>query len=359
MIKHRFSKDLDIEFSDILRKRVNNYFIENNLEKGANSEMVYKSITALSLYLLPYFIIVSTLTESILILFGLWIIMGLGKAFVGASVMHDAVHGSYSRKANVNKVMSLTAQLIGMDPEVWKIQHNVLHHTYPNIEDADEDIAPRFVMRFSPNQPRKWFHRYQHIYVWFFYSLSTFLWVLAKDFFKITHYKNEKLLRSKSEFNRIIRNMIISKAIYLLIFLSIPMYMLSIPIWLTFLMFFVMHLSAGLTLSLIFQPAHVISTSDFVVLNEVNIERNWSVHQLMTTSNFAMKNKFITWVFGGLNFQVEHHLFPNICHIHYPRISEIVRETTLDFGLPYYAQESFSSAVVNHYTMLKELGRKN
>ena len=182
MIRYKFSRTLDTEFSDVLRKRANAYFKENELRKDANTTMWVKSAVALSFYLIPFAFILSGMTQNLWILFGLWMLMGFGKAFVGMSVMHDSVHGSYSKNKKTNNLMAFTARLLGMDPVVWNVQHNVLHHTYPNIEGADEDIAPRYVMRFSPNQPLRWFHRFQHIYVWFFYGLSTFQWVTIQGF---------------------------------------------------------------------------------------------------------------------------------------------------------------------------------
>ena len=357
MIKYRFSKDKDNEFSEVLRERVNAYFKEKGIRKTANSTMRIKSAVALSTYLLPYFIIVSGQVVNTGLLFGIWMVMGFGKAFVGMSVMHDSVHGSYSKKRKVSKALAFTARMLGMDPNVWNIQHNVLHHTYPNIEGADEDIAPRYVMRFSPNQPLMWFHRFQHIYVWLFYSLSTFQWVSVKDFNKLAYYRREGLVKKGREYNRILFRMIFWKALYFLFILGVPMFVLPQPAWLIFLMYFAMHVVAGLTLSFIFQPAHVISTSDFIESNEEVIDVNWSVHQLNTTSNFGIQKPILTYIAGGLNFQVEHHLFPHVCHVHYPAISKIVQQTAQEFKIPYHVRPSLSDAVINHYKTLKILGK--
>ena len=357
MIHYKFSRSINQEFSDLLKRRVNDYFQENGLHRKANSEMVSKSILAFSLYLIPYFIILFAGITSTPVLFVLWILMGFGISFVGTSIMHDALHGAYSSRKSVNSLMGFSAALLGVDPTMWKIQHNVLHHTYTNIEHADEDIEPRFVLRFSPHQPKKWFHQFQHLYVWFFYSLSTVIWITAKDFVKLFKYREKGFVKAGSDFRKKLALITFRKVSYFTFFLVLPIVMLDIPVGMTLLMFFTMHLVAGMSLSLIFQPAHVIETSDFIEQDEEWINENWSVHQILTTTNFAMKSKFIYWFSGGLNFQLEHHLFPNICHVHYPEISKILQKTTAEFNLPYHTKKTFFGAVYAPLQNVKRPGK--
>lgn len=356
MIRYKFSKELDQEFSSTLRKRVNQYFKANEISRNGNANMVGKTVAALSLYLLPFGLLLSGLVTSIPLMFLMWMLMGLGMAFIGTSVMHDALHGSYSNSKSVNTFLGWSAMLLGADGEMWKIQHNVLHHTYTNIEDADEDIQPRYVLRFSPHQPLRWFHRYQHVYALFFYSISTLVWITAKDFKKLADYSDKGLIKPKAK-KRLLRGIILRKVMYYAIFLALPLWLVPAPAWLIGLMFISMHFTASLLLSLIFQPAHVMPSSEFIMQDEEEIEQNWNVHQLTTTTNFGMNNRMLGWFIGGLNFQIEHHLFPNVCHVHYANLSKIVQETTAEFNLPYYAKSSFSGAIADHFKMLKALGR--
>jgi linoleoyl-CoA desaturase len=253
--------------------------------------------------------------------------------------------------------MGFSAVGLGVDPNIWKIQHNVLHHTYTNIEDADEDIMPRYVMRFSPHQPRKWFHKYQYIYALFFYGISTLTWVGYKDYMKVIQYRNRGLIKPGKPYRKAIFKVIFRKLLYYTLFLVLPMILVPVPFWLILLMFVSMHLVTGVLLSLIFQTAHVMPTSSFIDQEEQEIGQNWLAHQLSTTTNYAMSNRFISWCFGCLNHQVEHHLFPNICHVHYPKIASIVQRTANEFSLPYYAEKSLPSAIMNHFRMLRMLGR--
>ncbi|QCK16902.1 fatty acid desaturase family protein [Mangrovivirga cuniculi] len=359
MIRYKFSRTINKEFSAEIKKNVNEYFKKNQLKKTGNNTVLFKTIFALSVYLVPFILMLTGVIQNPILMFGAWITMGLGMAFIGTSVMHDALHGSLSGKKMLNNLLGLTAPLMGVDGRLWQLQHNVLHHTYTNIEDADEDIQPRYVLRFTPNQPRRWFHRYQHIYAIFLYSISTIQWMAIKDYIKVFNYRRKGLIKSNKEVAIRMTKIIISKIFYLGVFLVLPIVLFSTPAWLTVLMFLTMHAVAGLSLSLIFQPAHVVPTSDFVMQDEQMIEENWSVHQILTTSNFAMNNKVLSYFIGGLNYQIEHHLFPYVCHVHYPEISRIIQKTTEKYNLPYFYEKSFTSALISHFKLLKTLGRQD
>jgi linoleoyl-CoA desaturase len=339
---------------------VNDYFQTNELNQNANGEMITKTVLMLLFYIAPLGVILFAGLSNLYVLFGLWMIMGVGKSLIGMSVMHDNLHGSYTKKKWVSEfVGALSTWSIGIDPAIWKIQHNVLHHTYTNIDHADEDIESRYIFRFTPNQPRRWFHRFQHLYAPVFYSLLTFIWIIAKDFIKLFNYKSKGLIKPGHNFTKHVMTIVARKVFYVAVFLVAPTFMLPYSFGIVFLMFLSMHLVAGLILSLVFQPAHVVPTSSFTETEEVMIEENWQVHQLLTTSNFGMNSRLLSWLIGGLNFQVEHHLFPNICHVHYPKLAKIVQKTAAEFNIPYYAQKSFGAAVMNHFIMLRDLGRQD
>ncbi len=357
MIRYKFSRQINQEFAVTLKKRVNDYFKESELSLNGNSQMAFKSILALGSYFTSLGIVIFSGTTNLWLLFGLYIFMGFSAAFIGTAVMHDALHSSFSKNKWVNRVMGISAVMLGADPNMWKFQHNVLHHTYTNIEHADEDIASRYIFRFTPNQPKRWFHRYQHIYAVFFYGISTMLWVSYRDFVKIVTYRKMGLIKSKKEFSNLWVKLVVRKLVYYGVFIVLPIVMTPLPFWLVLVLWATMMFIAGLMLSLIFQSAHVVPTTSFVAQESAEIEENWVVHQIVSTSNFAMHNKVLSWLIGGLNYQVEHHLFPHICHVHYPGIAKIVQETTKEFDLPYYAEKTFFSAVMKHFKMLRALGK--
>lgn len=344
-------------FTIALKQRVSQLFTEQNIKRSANYEMKLKTVAALSIYLLPYFFMMIFQPTSYALLVALWFTMGIGMTMIGTSVMHDSLHGSYSNKKSVNYLLGVSAWLVGVDPTIWKLQHNVLHHSYPNVEHMDDDINPRYVLRLSPNQPKRWFHRFQHIYAVLLYSISTLIWVTAKDFTKTYKYYKRGLFKKDRKLSHALIEVFFRKTSYLFVFLYVPILLLPFSTGQVILLFVILHLTAGLCLSLIFQPAHVIHTSDFVDPDSETKERNWYVHQLLTTSNYGINNRLVFWFSGGLNHQIEHHLFPNICHIHYRKIAKIVMETTEEFQIPYHTQKTFGHAVYHHFKMLRDLGK--
>ncbi|MGC4022764.1 MAG: acyl-CoA desaturase [Cyclobacteriaceae bacterium] len=348
------------DFFSTLNQRVNSYFKSNNIERTANYEMVIKTVFMFSLYFTPYFILISGAVTNIWLMYGLCIVMGLGVAGIGLSVMHDANHGSYSNKNWVNNLLGISLNLIGGHALNWKVQHNVLHHTYTNVHDVDEDISPRGVLRMAPGSEWRPMHKYQHLYAWFFYGLLTLVWVLVKDFTRLTKYSKEGLLKKQKT---TARNewifVIISKLLYFTYTIALPLILLPVTWWQVLIGFLTMHYVSGFILAIIFQPAHVIDGTEYPVPDDNgNLENNWAIHQLHTTTNFGHKNKLLSWYVGGLNYQVEHHLFPNVCHVHYRNIAPIVEQTAKEFGLPYKSKETFLEALGAHAKLMKELGAK-
>ncbi len=352
------SEDKEQEtFSSALKKNVNNYFKENNIATTANFAMKFKTVVMISLYLVPFALILTTSTTPLLALL-YCVIMGVGIAGTGMGVMHDAVHGSYSKKSWVNKLFGGTLYLLGSNVLNWKIQHNVLHHTYTNVNEYDEDINSKGPIRLAENSELKAIHKYQYIHAFFFYGLMTLLKVY-NDFPQLVKYNKLGLTKGQNLIPAVeFAKMIFRKVVYFVLIIGLPMYFTNYSIWAILLGFFIMHWVAGFILALIFQMAHVVEGADQPMPDsEGNLENEFAVHQLLTTSDFARNNVFITWFVGGLNFQIEHHLFPHICHVHYKNLSYIVEKTANDFNLPYNLKATFGEALSSHVLRLKELGR--
>lgn len=356
----KFSRTKDKEFFNILRSRVKAYFKENEISSYGNARMIWKTIAMILIYMVPYVLILTDVfAGQTWVLMGLWFMMGIGMAGIGMGVMHDANHGSYSKNKKVNKYVGWIIFLVGGSDINWQIQHNVLHHSFTNIDGLDEDIAPAKVLRFSPHQKRYKIHRLQHVYAWFFYSLMTIFWATAKDFKQLISFRKKGLTKSqKKSFTRLMVELSISKLFYYAYIIVLPLLLTSISWWMLLIYFMVMHFTAGFILASIFQTAHVVPDTEFPLPDEKgSMENNWAIHQLLTTANFSPKSKIMSWFVGGLNFQIEHHLFPNICHVHYKKISKIVKETAQEFNLPYYSKPTFVEAFISHARMLRDLGK--
>lgn len=345
-------------FSSTLRKRVDGYFRENNISRYNNKNMIIKSIVFLSFYIIPFIAILFFNPSNGLSLL-LWTVMGLSLSGVGMSIMHDANHGAYSANQKVNYWMGNTLNLVGGSVFNWKLQHNVMHHTYTNIADYDDDIADKLILKFNPHTKVKWYHKLQFIYAFFFYGILTIYWALLKDFIQFAKYTKQGVNTSTKKQNRIIlTKIIISKIIYFGIFFALPVFVFKISFLKILLGFLIMQFIAGLILTVIFQLAHTVEGTSHPLPNEnYTIENNWFIHQMNTTVNFSRHNKLLSWYVGGLNFQVEHHLFPNICHVHYPQISEIVKSTAEEFGIPYLENKTFMSALKSHIVAVIKLGK--
>lgn len=345
------------EFFKELRKRVNGYFKENNISKHANTNMVIKTIFMLSLYFAPLVLMITGVVSGLWPVLGMWALMGLGMSGIGMSVMHDANHGSYSQNRTVNQFLGSVILFIGGFRENWKIQHNVLHHSFTNIHQHDEDLDSA-LLRLSPNQPLKKGHRFQALYGPFLYGLLTVQWSLPKDFMQIVRYNKNNLLAGQGlTFKKALRNVILYKVGYYSTILVLPMIFVDLPWYQILLGYFIMHYICGLILSFIFQLAHVLEETNFYKNEDHgSMENNWAIHQMHTTANFAHYNLPLSWFIGGLNYQVEHHLFPNICHVHYRKISKIVKQTAEEFKVPYKQHKTLTGALRSHFALLHGLG---
>ena len=354
-----FSRLDQNQFFRTLNKRVNDYFKENNLKKTGNWKLHLKTIIMFTLLFAP-FIAIFFIPVSIWIYLLASVVIGIGMAGVGMNVMHDGNHGSYSTKNWLNKIMGGSIYILAGNVYNWQVQHNVLHHTYTNIPGHDEDLDAGRVIRFT--KEAKWysFHKFQHYYSIFLYGLLTINWCLTTDFKQMGAYLKRKLSYGNTPNPKTLwTGLVISKIVYFGFWIVLPLIFGTASWWVILLGFFIMHYTAGLILSVVFQLAHIIDDTINPLPNENGeMENTWAIHQLFTTANFAPKNWLVNYYTGGLNHQIEHHIFPNISHIHYDKIAEIVKQTAAECNLPYHEFKTTRAAIASHFKHLRELGRK-
>jgi len=346
-------------FFKSLKIDVENYFKSNNISKTGNWSLYIKAIVliaaAVSLYL---FILFSDAAAGWKI--ASCALFGVTLACIGFNVMHDACHGSYSSKKWVNELLGLTLNALGGNAFFWKQKHNIIHHTYTNIDGVDDDIAKSPFIRMCSTQ--KWVpaHKVQHIYLPFLYMLGSIFWIFAKDF---ENYFSKKVYTTPISNLSKKEHWIfwISKSLYFVFYIILPIVIVGFLPWL--LGFVVMHFTMGFTLSIVFQLAHVVEETEFAFIAEDStdtlfLESEWAVHQIKTTANFSPDSKVISWFVGGLNFQIEHHLFPRVSHVHYPALSKIVEEKCKEFDLNYISIPTMGQAINSHFKLIKDLGQK-
>jgi linoleoyl-CoA desaturase len=344
------------QFFQSLKSAVDQYFLTNGLRKTGNWKLYLKSLILVPLAIGSY---ITVLTVSLPVFPALLLcaLLGLALAGIGFNIMHDACHGSYSSRKWVNNVLGLTLNAIGGNAFFWKQKHNVIHHTYTNIEGADDDIAQSKLLRQSPTQEWLPIHQYQHRYLPIAYSLTLFMWVGMRDFKKyFTRKIHNTPLQPMDRSEHL--TFWISKLLYLLFYVVIPILCVGPLAWL--IGYAVMGVVAGIFVSYVFQLAHAVEGPEFdaVGMEDRLIESAWAAHQVKTTANFSRNNALITWFVGGLNFQVEHHLFPRISHIHYPALSRIVQEHCRRFQLPYHSFPTLAMAMRSHVQTMKKLGQR-
>jgi linoleoyl-CoA desaturase len=343
-------------FYTSLKASVNKYFTHTEKRKTGNIRLYTKTVV-LILAAIAFYAILLWPPLAPLARVAASVLLGFTLASIGFNVMHDANHGSYSSRKWVNRVLGLSLNALGGNDFIWKQKHNIIHHTYTNIDGVDDDIAKSPFIRMCSSQPWVPAHRLQHLYTPVLYALSSMIWILFQDFLK---YFNKKIVNTPLSRMSAADHFIfwISKVLYLLFYIAIPIAVIGWQSWLLF--FLSMHIGLGLTLSLIFQLAHVVEETEFDVAtgDQKQIENEWAIHQVKTTANFSPNNPVISWFVGGLNYQIEHHLFPRISHIHYPALSKLVQAECKAFNLPYNSLPTFRTAVISHFRVIKMLGKK-
>lgn len=339
-------------FFTALKEKVNLYFEKESISRNGTVNLYLKGIFFISTYFIAYSILMFAHPANWMALL-LCAYLGVAAAAIGFNIMHDGAHGSFSDKKWINVLAAYTINILGGDAVLWKNKHNIIHHTYTNIEGHDQDIAQLPVLRLNALQKKYYLHRFQHLYCFAVYSLSSLLWVFLLDFIK---YFQGKVGNFKINNMEVKDHFIFwfSKITYFSFFLIVPA-----MVWgwtAAFIGFLVFHFVLGLILSTVFQLAHVVEEAEFTDshLSDNKIEDEWAVHQVKTTTNFCTKNDWMTWYVGGLNFQVVHHLFPKISHVHYPALNKLVIETCEEHQVTYHEFPSFFSAVRSHMKHLKE-----
>lgn len=343
-------------FHSELKRRINEYFEQKGKSTTGNSSLYIKAAVLVIGFIATYVHLVFFTPVPWLAIIEC-LLLGVLTAAIGFNVMHDGAHGSFSKSKWLNDLAALSVNFLGANNFMWKTKHNVIHHAYTNIDGVDDDIDARPLLRLCETQKYYKVHRFQHLYFWAAYSLLYLWWIFFTDYKKyFTKKVGNMPLKKMEPLDHI--TFWSFKVIHLGLFVALPIYMVGVIPWLVG--FLTLGLFAGFVLSIIFQLAHTVEHTHFPVVNPDTgkLDDEWAVHQLKTTANFATKSKLISWWVGGLNFQIEHHLFPKISHVHYPALSKIIKKACADFGVPYIEYPKLHMAVASHVSYLKHLSRK-
>lgn len=356
MISPEFSPPTNT-FHTELRKRVNTYFKDFNFKQTGNFKLYLKAAIIITSFLAVYVHLVFFTPSMVWLSLFECIVLGGLTAAIGFNIMHDGAHGSFSAKEWVNELAGLSLNFLGANLYMWKTKHNVIHHTFTNIDGVDDDIDARPFLRMCESQKKYGIHRFQHWYFLVIYSLLYLYWIFFTDYKKYFSGKigDRPIKRMKTADHISFWGF---KVLHIFLFVLLPIYMVGIVPWLFG--FLVYGLFAGIVLSIVFQLAHTVEDTHFptVTKDNIQIEDEWVIHQLKVTANFATNNKLVSWFTGGLNFQIEHHLFKKISHIHYPALSKIVKQACAEYNIPYIEFPRVHLAIASHVAHLHNIGRR-
>lgn len=341
-------------FHIALKQRVNQYFTDVKKPSTGNISLLLKGIFFCICYLFLYIHLVF-FTPSLWFAIPECLLLGGFTAAIGFNVMHDGAHGSFSKHKIVNKLAGFSLNFLGASAIMWNMKHNIIHHTYTNVDGVDDDIEAGPYLRFAPTQKHFKYHRFQHIYFWGLYTLLHIVWIFVTDYKKYFQKRIGPVqLRKMTKREHIA--FWTAKIVYSFMVVILPIYLLGFVNWLVG--FLIVSMTTGFVISIVFQLAHTVEHTDFPLPTDAGkIENEWAIHQVKTTANFATHNRLISWLVGGLNFQIEHHLFPKISHVHYPAISKIIRKTCIEYNIPYQVYPKMRHAIASHVSYLKKLGR--
>jgi linoleoyl-CoA desaturase len=342
-------------FHGELKRRISEYFEKSGKSMTGNLNLFTKAAILITVFIATYIHLVF-FTPGILWAVLECILLGGVIAAIGFNVMHDGAHGSFSKYKLVNKFAAFSLNVLGGSSFMWNVKHNVIHHAYTNVDGVDDDIDIRPWMRMTTDQKRYKLHKYQHLYFWVLYSLLYVFWIFVLDYTKYFRAKIGSMPLKKMKLSDHITFWGF-KLFNLFLFVGLPIIKVGFVWWIAG--FFIFTCFAGLVLSLVFQLAHTVEHTTFPVPDRESgkLEDEWAIHQIKTTANFATQNKLVSWLVGGLNFQIEHHLFPKISHVHYPAISRIIKQACIEYGVKYIEYTRVRYAVASHVAFLRQMGR--
>jgi linoleoyl-CoA desaturase len=338
-----------------LKSRVDECFDESGLARKGDAQLYAKAIFVV-LGTIALYVHLVFFTPAWMVALPECVLLGLFITGTGFNVMHDGSHGSFSSHAWMNTLAGGTLECLGGSAYIWRVKHCMIHHSFTNVEGVDDDINIGILMRVNRHQRRLWMHRFQHIYCWFLYMMVYVVWVFQVDYQRyFTGRVGPVAMPPMRRGDHV--QFWLGKLTNVCLYLVIPIYRLGFAHALTGLA--ITMAAAGVALTVVFQLAHTVEGPAFPLpAMPANIlPDEFAIHQIATTANFATSNHAVTWLVGGLNFQIEHHLFPRIAHVHYPQISRVVRQVCKERNIAYVEHRTFRKAIAAHVRHLRAMGR--
>lgn len=343
----------DDAFHAALKARVAQHFAETGRSPKGGAAMIAKTVILFAWLAASWAVLVFAPLNA-------WqavacvISLALAIAGIGFGVMHDANHGAYGDGARANAWMSRSLDLLGGSSFLWRQAHNVLHHSYTNVSGLDIDLEMSSLLRVAPWHQRRPWHRLQHLYIALLFGIFPIKWWLYDDVHMFV------VGRPPHAFPRargaVLAKALAFKAVFLAWAVVIPAALH--PAWKVIALWLCGSFVLGNVLGWVFQLAHCVASSKMIEARPgERLDVGWAAHQVRTSVDFARGSTLLSWYLGGLNFQIEHHLFPQICHTHYPALAPIVEEVCEEHGVRYLALPSLKVALAANFDWLRAMGR--
>jgi linoleoyl-CoA desaturase len=342
-------------FPKVLRRRLDRFFADRELSPKADSRMWVKIAAGLAV-LGGSWIALYALKLNSWQFVALYLLSGLAQTFLLLNIAHDSNHNAISSVPQINKLLNYVFDVCGINSYMWRILHHRGHHSCINLHGEDDALTGRGIFRFTPHEPRAPYHRFQHIYALFFYAMFSLDYVFVRDFesfFFPTHGYLKRTRHPAREYAILFAG----KGFYLTYMLILPVVLLGKSPLLVAGAFMLVHLVVGLSVTLVFQTTHTIDTTYFPA--DRSEFDNGVYHIFATTADYATGNPLVSWLAGGLNHHIVHHLCPFVCHTHYAPLTQIVKETAEEFGVPYRQHPTMTRAILHHLILLKQLGNES
>ena len=338
----------------LMKSRIDVYFKQQKTTQFANGAMKFKIALWLTLWLVSIIAVYFTWGNPLLT-FTIGFFHMFTQVMIAFNIAHDANHGAIFASGKLNRLFSSSMDLIGCNSEVWRFNHNQQHHTFVNVDGQDNSVEGYKLFRFCPSQPHFAYQRYQHLYAPLIYSISTLNYVTVKDFKLLKQYVSTNSGKNAVTTGFMVR-FFAWKLFYFAYLIFIPIFVFKLSVAAVVLYFVLGHMLNGALLAFIFQTGHITEGTSFPEVHNHTIDKNWAVHIVETTGDYAAKGFLLQWLVGAINIHVIHHLFPKICHTHYQALTPIIKQTVEECGYEFREFPSFYNAIASHIQELKMLG---
>lgn len=337
-----------------IKLKIVQYFEQTRKTKKANLLLVVKALIFLCLIVGGYGLMITLDTKDYFFFFCYYLLFTLGSILFVVTVGHDASHQSLFKRRSANKIVGYSWNILGISKHLWEMKHHHSHHIYTNIPHKDFDIAESPLIRLNPNYNYRPYYKYQYLYAPALYLLFGVFVIYVRDF--IFYYKT-LYGQPGTRFGRyFLINLLITKLGYIFISIVIPAILLPFEWWTVLATNLGCLGIGGSFLLLVLIVPHINETA---AINEsstsIKNQNDWTLHQIRCTIDSSADSRLLSWLTGGLNTHLIHHLFPDICHVHYIDLTRLVRQELNERGIR-YQEKPIAISIIDHFRFLKKMG---